>query len=79
MFIRTREEEGFIFYIGSDVHHPTVSYITGQLYKGNLLVSVNFEGKQERFQVCFNIEKHLNVKISSESLHTFPSLNNPVN
>jgi len=51
MFIRTREEEGFIFYIGSDIHHPQVSYITGQLFKGNLLVSVNFDGKQERFQV----------------------------
>ena len=51
MFIRTREESGFIFYFGSDLHHPQESYITGQLVKGNLVVNVTFDGKTERFQV----------------------------
>ena len=53
MFIRTREESGFIFYFGSDLHHPQESYITGQLVKGNLVVNVTFDGKTERFQVNF--------------------------
>ena len=51
MFIRTREESGFIFYFGSDLHFPQESYITGQLVKGNLVVNVTFDGKTERFQV----------------------------
>ena len=51
MFIRTREESGFIFYFGSDLQFPQESYITGQLVKGNLVVNVTFDGKTERFQV----------------------------
>ena len=56
MFIRTREESGFIFYFGSDLHHPQESYITGQLVKGNLVVNVTFDGKTERFQLNFIIK-----------------------
>ena len=57
-FIRTREQRGFIFYLGTDVDAlaPTSparsrSYITGQLNQGNLVVNVFFDGKMERFQV----------------------------
>ncbi len=58
MFIRTRELDGFIFYLGSELTARAVtsaeqrrSYITGQLVQGNLVVNVYFEGKRERFQV----------------------------
>ncbi|TRY63548.1 hypothetical protein TCAL_08301 [Tigriopus californicus] len=51
MFIRTRESQGFIFYIGSEIDHPTQSYITGRLSDGNLVVHVYFDTKPERFQV----------------------------
>lgn len=51
MFIRTRESQGFIFYIGSEINHPTQSYITGRLSDGNLVVHVYFDTKPERFQV----------------------------
>ena len=56
MFIRTRKEDGFIFYFGSDLASglPNAdSYITGELEKGNLVVKVFFKGnaKAERFQM----------------------------
>ena len=56
MFIRTRKEDGFIFYFGSDLASglPNAdSYITGELENGNLVVKVFFKGnaKSERFQV----------------------------
>ena len=52
MFIRTRKEEGFIFYFGTDLTDKQhISYITGQLSKGNLVVNVSFDGKSDKFQV----------------------------
>ena len=56
MFIRTRKEDGFIFYFGSDLASglpKADSYITGELEKGNLVVKVFFKGnaKAERFQM----------------------------
>ena len=56
MFIRTRKEDGFIFYFGSDpapAQGKQTSYITGELVTGNLVVHVYFDGnpKPDRFQV----------------------------
>lgn len=55
MFIRTRKEEGFIFYLGSDlaIAGQPKSYITGQLREGNLVVHVSFDEKtaKDKFQV----------------------------
>ena len=56
MFIRTRKEDGFIFYFGSDLASglpDSDSYITGELEKGKLVVQVFFKGniKPERFQL----------------------------
>ncbi len=55
MFIRTREQSGFIFYFGTDVERTgagrNASYITGQLSQGNLVVNVYFDSKREKFQV----------------------------
>ena len=66
MFIRTRQQDGFIFYFGSDVEigggsnpnsliveqqQRATSYSTGQLLQGNLVISVRFDGKQENFRV----------------------------
>ena len=59
MFIRTRKEDGYIFYFGSDLAIPDKdggsgqpkSYITGQIKGGKLVVHVSFEGKTEKFVV----------------------------
>ena len=55
MFIRTRKQDGFIFYFGSDLATPIgqpKSFISGQLVNsGNLVVNVSFDGKTEKFQV----------------------------
>lgn len=53
MFIRTRKEDGFIFYFGSDLADldSQKSFITGQLMDGNLVVHVFLDGKTEKFQV----------------------------
>ena len=54
MFIRTRKQDGFIFYFGSDLATPgqPKSFITGQLSgSGNLVVNVSFDGTTEKFQV----------------------------
>ncbi|XP_071747876.1 protein crumbs isoform X2 [Lepeophtheirus salmonis] len=53
MFIRTRKENGFIFYFGSSLGNieRSPSYITGQLLGGNLVVNVFFDTKKEKFQV----------------------------
>ena len=56
MFIRTRKEDGFIFYFGSDLATrddsggQPKSYITGQLSRGQLVVYVSFD-LTEKFQV----------------------------
>ena len=52
MFIRTRKEDGFIFYFGSDLRDPLQqrSFITGTLSRGNLVVNVVFGATNERFQ-----------------------------
>ena len=53
MFIRTRKEDGYIFYFGTDLANEIQqkSYITGTLSRGNLVVNVFFDGTTERFQV----------------------------
>lgn len=51
MFIRTRKQEGFIFYIGTDINEEQPSYISGQLLHGDLVVYVVFDGKKDKFQV----------------------------
>ena len=55
MFIRTRDHEGFIFYLGSDIANPIESFIAGELTEGNLVVHVIFGGKKEKFQVLQNL------------------------
>jgi protein crumbs len=56
MFIRTRKADGFIFYFGSDLATESSqqrSYITGQLFQGNLVVHVSFDDRKakDKFQV----------------------------
>lgn len=51
MFIRTREQDGFIFYFGTSLGALNPSYITGRLVQGNLVVHVHFDGTNEKFQV----------------------------
>jgi len=53
MFIRTRQEDGTIFYLGSSsvINPAEETFILAQLDAGELLVKIQFNGTLERYKV----------------------------
>lgn len=53
MFIRTRQEDGTIFYLGSSsvISPAEETFILAQLDAGELLVKIKFNGTLERYKV----------------------------
>jgi len=53
MFIRTRQEDGTIFYLGSSsvINPGEETFILAQLDAGELLVKIQFNGTLERYTV----------------------------
>jgi protein crumbs len=53
MFIRTRQEDGTIFYLGSssDISSSEDTFILAQLDAGELLVKIQFSGTLEKYTV----------------------------
>jgi len=53
MFIRTRQEDGTIFYLGSSsfLSPGDETFILAQLDAGELLVKIQFNGSQEKYTV----------------------------